>query len=419
MFDMGRSSKRHRPEPESHRHRSHSINRWTIVKSAAVIAAGSLLLAACGSSSSSGAPSTKNQGGSTPTSAASSSTSNFTFSSGVASPAVASLVKSLCPTHSVKVGFVGGPVNPWSLKVQSNMQDVLKLCSNVTTFLHTNASSLAQATSEVNGYVTQGVNILIVQPEFGPAQLTSYAAAVKAGVTVVPELTTGNGKVGVDYQSYAAENYTQSGQAWAAFFHRSVKSGKIVFLGGIPGTASSTDFLNGLKAAMKTYPGLSLVQSTPVWTTWTTSGTQQAMSGLLAKDGRIAGVASDYGLIMTGVVNAYKLAGMTQPAIATIASAEANACQYAKTKFGFYTLGASTLFGVVALLKAFQLERNQPSPPANVPLPGVVDTSSSQGMPACQSSISSDEPLTAVLSNARQATAEVTMLKSAGFNLSS
>jgi ribose transport system substrate-binding protein len=332
---------------------------------------------------------------------------------------VANLVKSLCPTHPVKVGFVGGPVNPWSLKVQSNIQDVLDLCPNITAYLHTNASSLAQATSEVNGYVTQGVNILIVQPEFGPAQLTSYAAAVRAGVIVVPELTTGNGTVGVDFQSYAAENYTQSGAAWAAYFHRAVKSGKIAFLGGAPGTLSSYDFLDGLKAALKKYPGLSLVQTTPVWTSWTTSGAQQAMSGLLAKYRRIAGIASDYGLVMTGVVNAYKLAGMAQPDIATIASAEANACQYATTKFGFYTLGGSTLFGVVALLKAFQLERHQSAPPARVPLPGVVDTSSGEGMPACHSGVSPDEPLTAVVSTARQARVEEAVLKSAGFTLSS
>ncbi len=409
MSHMRHSFKREGAEFELPRFRSRFINL------VAVLAAGSILLTACASSSNSATSTKKKQAAVTPSSGA----SNFTFSSGVASPAVASLVKSLCPTHAVKVGFVGGPVNPWSLKVQSNIQDVLNLCPNVTTYLHTNASSLAQATSEVNGYVTQGVNILIVQPEFGPAQLTSYAAAVKAGVTVVPELTTGNGKVGVDFQTYAAENYTQSGTAWADFFHRAVKSGKIVFLGGAPGTASSTDFLNGLATALKAYPGLSLVQSTPVWTNWTTSGAQQAMSGLLAKDGRIAGVASDYGLVMTGVVNAYKQAGMAQPDIATIASAEANACQFATTHFGFYTLGASTLFGVVALLKAFQLERHQSSPPANVPLPGVVDTSSGQGMPACQSGVSTDEPLTAVLSNARQATAEEAMLKSAGFTLSS
>lgn len=393
-----------------------STRRKRVFGSTALVIAGSLVLAACSSSSSSSAPAS--QPGSSSAAPAGGSTSGGGFTSGVASASVASLVKSLCPTHQVKVGFVGGPVNPWSLKVQSDMGEVIKLCPNVTSYLHTNASSLAQATSEVNGYVTQGVNILIVQPEFGPAQLTSYAAAVKAGVTVVPELTTGNGKVGVDFQTYAAENYTQSGTAWAQFFDRSVKTGKVVFLGGAPGTASSTDFLNGLQTALKAYPNLKLVQDTPVWTNWTASGAQSAMSGLLSKYGRIAGVASDYGLVMTGVVNAYKLAGMAQPSIATIASAEANACQYQKTHFGFYTLGASTLFGVVALLKAFQLEMHHSSPPVNVPLPGVVDTSTGQGMPACQASVSTDQPITAVLSQARQAQAEVAMLKAAGFTIS-
>jgi ribose transport system substrate-binding protein len=337
----------------------------------------------------------------------------------VATASVAALVKSLCPTHPVKVGFVGGPVNPWSLQVQSNIGDVIKLCPNVTEYLHTNASSLAQATSELNGYVTQGVNILIVQPEFGAAQLTSYAAAVKDGVIVVPELATGNGTLGVDYQTYAVENYTQAGVAWAQFLHRTVKTGKVVFLGGPPGTGTSYEFLNGLKNALKSYPGLHLVQSTPVWTDWTASGAESAMSGLLSKYGRIPGVVSDYGLVMTGVVNAYKLAGMAQPDIATIASAEINACQYQKTKFGFYTLGASTLYGVVALLKAFQLERHESSPPVSAPLPAIVDTASGQSMPSCQTNISSDEPLTAVLPLARQGQAEVTMLKAVGFNISS
>lgn len=392
-----------------------SMRRKRVFGPAALVLAGSLTLAACSSSAPSSSPASRPKSSSA--AAAHSNTPGGGFTSGVASASVASLVKSLCPTHSVKVGFVGGPVNPWSLKVQSDMGDVIKLCPNVTDYLHTNASSLAQATSEVNAYVTQGVNILIVQPEFGPAQLTSYAAAVKAGVTVVPELTTGNGTVGVDYQTYAAENYTQSGSAWANFFDSSVKTGKVVFLGGAPGTASSNDFLNGLKTALKAYPGLKLVQNTPVWTNWTASGAQSAMSGLLSKYGRIAGVAADYGLVMTGVVNAYKLAGMAQPNIATIASAEVNACQYQKTPFGFYTLGASTLFGVVALLKAFQLENHQSSPPVNVPLPAVVDTANGQGMPACQASISSDEPMTAVLSQARQAQAEVTMLKAAGFTI--
>jgi ABC-type sugar transport system substrate-binding protein len=158
--------------------------------------------------------------------------------------------------------------------------------------------------SDFRSLIAQKVDLIIGFPDAGEALLPSYREATKRGIVVVPYTSTPGGNAGKDFASFVAEDLCQLGKNFAGVLNSTVKSGKVVFLGGTPG--------NGLSKAWQACEKPALAKSISVVgtadTNWTRQGTLQAMSGFLSKYPDLKGISYEYADGFLGGVRAYQAA---------------------------------------------------------------------------------------------------------------
>lgn len=308
-------------------------------------------------------------------------------------------IEDYCPKEPTKVAYAKGSNNSWTTITLAEIRDEASKCSTITDVIFTDAQgNQQQATSDLNGLVAQGVKAIVVQPEFGAAQLPSIAAAHKAGVGIVPLISSPGGSPGVDYAEAVLEDTDASGRDWVQWLDKTIGKGTVAFLGGTPGAASSAQFFEGVKKALKDYPDLKLVSDSVIDTNWDAGQKKRVVSGLLAQHGRIDAFISDYGLTDTGVIDAYNAAGLELPALATNASGNANGCQWAEKNFPFMSLDETTTFGRIALRKALAAAQKLENPePAVIKMPTVIDTPAGKN-PKCDKELPPDVDLSSKLS---------------------
>lgn len=307
-------------------------------------------------------------------------------------------IADFCPKEPMKVAYAKGSNNSWTTVTLAEIRDEASKCENITEVLFTDAQgNQQQAISDINGLVAQGVKAIVVQPEFGQAQIPSLRAAHDAGVGVVTLISNAGGTPGTDYAEAVLEDTDASGRDWVSWLDKTIGEGNVAFLGGTPGAASSAQFFDGVKKALADYPKLKLVSDSVIDTNWDAGQKKRVVSGLLAQHGRIDAFITDYGLPDTGVIDAYTEAGLELPAIATNASGNANGCQWAKSNYDFMGLEETTTFGRIALRKALAAAQGLENPePAVVKMPTIIDTTAGKN-PKCEPNLPPDVDLTSSL----------------------
>lgn len=371
-------------------------SRSTVVLGFLVIAAVVVVLGGCGSSSggsSSSTSSSEGSGGSEAGATTASSTTPASKASSASSEVSANAeeIEKHCPEEPIKVAFAKGAGDTWTKITLATLEEAASNCPAIEEVLFTDAGGdQTKGISDINGLVAQGTNILIVMPEFGPAEIPAMRAAVSAGTTVVPQIDDVGGQIGTDYSAEVLVDTEAVGEAWAEWLHKTVGSGKVVFLGGIPGAQSSAQLFEALQAAISKYPELELVVDHVVDTDWDAGTRQRVMAGLLAKYGRIDAVVSDYGTIDYGTLNAYKQAGMKLPALAAFASSNGTNCYWEKSKFPFMSVDGQTNVIRESLLVGLKAYGGEPqSGPVTVELPTMVDTTAGKD-PKCDPNLPED-----------------------------
>lgn len=243
-------------------------------------------------------------------------------------------ISKLCGAKSLRVALVDGyGGNSWRKTAFAELQDEASKCPNITDVQYTDAGGDAQAyNSAINGYTAQGYDIIVTFTDFGDAALPAYRAATQAGVTMAPYFNNLKGKLGVDYSVNPYEDAYSAGKIFAEWIGKTVKEGNTVFLGGLPGSASSVTFLNGYKEGLKAYPGIKLLDDNFIVTNWSPADAQKAVSGLIAKYPKIDAIASDYGVTSLAAVKAYQAAGLPVPAMAFVATNNEYSCLYTDAK---------------------------------------------------------------------------------------
>jgi ribose transport system substrate-binding protein len=308
-------------------------------------------------------------------------------------------ITAYCPDKPTKVAYAKGTNNTWAQITLAEIKDEASRCANITDVIFTDAQgNQQQAVSDLNGLVAQGVKAIVIQPEFGQAQIPSIAAATRAGVGIVPLISDPGGVIGTDYPDAVIEDPDAAGRDWAQWLDQTVGGGTVAFLGGTPGAASSSLFFEGFKKALADYPKLELISDSVIDTNWDAGQKKRVVSGLLAQHGRIDAVVSDYSLTDTGVIDAYQAAGLEPPALTGLASGNANGCQWKEKNFPYMTLDETTTFGRIALRKALAaaqgMENDEPS---LVKMPRAVDTEAGIN-PKCSPELPPDADLTSKLS---------------------
>ena len=293
--------------------------------------------------------------------------------------------------------------NTWRKTVLEELKDELSHCSNVQRFIYSNANGDPQkASSDINSMVAQGVNVLIIDPDFGPSQIPSMRAAMKAGATVVAYPASLPGKAGRDYSANVTFNTEATGKIWADWLAGTVKKGTVIFLGGTAGVTSSQNYFDGFRDGLKSHSDLKLLSDQYVVTNWNPVDAKKAAVGLIAKYGKIDGIATDYGVTALAVIEAFEEANLPPPAIATIASDNELNCRYLADKkagkaFRYFSLDGTTSMIRVALRRAVSDFEGTPN---DEPLSavGFVYADSEKGLdPKCDSAAPLDADLSSSL----------------------
>lgn len=258
-------------------------------------------------------------------------------------------ITTMCGSKPMVVGLSDGyGGNTWRKTAIAELKDEIGRCKNLKRFIYMNANGDQQkANSDINSMVAQGVNVLIVYPDFGAAQIPAMRAATRAGVTVIPYMAELPGVAGKDYAANVSADLLRIGGAWADWFGQNLKKGNVVFLGGIPGAPASQTFLEGFKTHLSKYPSLKLVQNDFVVTNWNPIDAPKAVEGVIAKYSQIDGLAADYGVTALAAVKTFQHANLPIPAIATGSSNNELSCKYVSMKetgkpFPYYSLDGMT-----------------------------------------------------------------------------
>lgn len=236
----------------------------------------------------------------------------------------------MCGTAPVTVALTDGfGGNTWRLTSLAEFEDEASKCENITDVIYMDAAGDAQKyNGDIASLVAQGVDIIVTFTDFGEAAIPAYRAAMREGVTVVPYFSALNGEPGRDFSANVVIDQAASGRLWAEWLGTNLPDAQIIFLGGLAGSASSTGFLNGFKAALEDYPGVTFLQDDFIVTNWSATDAQQAVAGAIARFDQIDAVVTDYGITATAAVRAFQQAGLPVPAIATTASNNELNCMF-------------------------------------------------------------------------------------------
>lgn len=282
--------------------------------------------------------------------------------------------KSFCGDKEMVLGVHDGfGVNGWSKASMAAVRSEAAKCANVKQVVRIGQADLQKSIADVNGLVSEGIDGLVIIPDWGKSQLPSLQAATDAGVTTVPWAADPGGEAGKDYVAYLDWDEHAAGVAWAEWVAKALNGeGNVVFLGGPAGNPVSGNALKGVEDTFKKYPKLTLLTGYQDWpvTNWDAAQVQQAMTALLSKFPQIDAVINDSdGFATQGVIRAYQAANKP---LVPVASLEANvlACEYMKLKdqnpkFQIGTISGRNWIGRVAARKAiasFQgIENNEPT----------------------------------------------------------
>jgi ribose transport system substrate-binding protein len=310
----------------------------------------------------------------------------------------------MCGTKPMVVGVSDGyGGNTWRKTGLAEVKDELSRCKNVTRVIYSNANGDPQkANSDINSMVAQGINVLILLPDFGAVQLPAMRAAMKAGVAVVPYSAQVPGVPGRDYVIDVVGDTQKIGALWADWLGANVKSGNVVFMGGSPGATTSQNFMDGLRNGLKKYPGLKLLNDQYVVTNWSPVDARKATAGLIAHYPKIDAIVTDSGETSLAAVEAFEQAHLPIPAIATIASDNQVNCHYLAAKkagkpYAYYTLDGTTTyvrFAVRQGVAAYEGTVDKESPWI---LPYAYADSAKGIDPKCDPSVPPDADLTSAL----------------------
>jgi ribose transport system substrate-binding protein len=313
-------------------------------------------------------------------------------------------IRALCGTKPVVVGYLksaGG--NTWVTQSAAEFRDEAAKCPTIKRAMFSQAINDQQkAISDINSFVAQGVNVIVISADYGPAELPAIRRATQAGVKVVTILGNAGGKPGTDFVDSVVFDTDSIGKQWVDFIHEQLpKGGKVTYLGGTPGNETSTAFFAGVSTALKQYPNVELVPDRINDTNWDPAQKQRVMTGLLSKYGRIDAVVTDFNGTDAGVVSAYQKAGMKPPVFASITPSNQIGCQWRRDPYPFIVMGQTSSMTRLGLrLGLAAAEGKTDAEAGRLRPPAFVYTTGGKRM-ACNLAYPPDADLTADLTPAQ------------------
>jgi ribose transport system substrate-binding protein len=277
---------------------------------------------------------------------------------------------SFCGKKPIVLGIDDGVgTNGWSHASMAAVRSEAAKCPNVKQVVQIGEGDLQKTISDVNGMVAQGIDALVLIPDFGKAELPAIRNATRAGVKVVAWGADPGGKPGRDYVAYVDWDVRATGIVLAQWMVKALHGeGNVVFLGGPAGNPVSAATLQGIVEVLSTHPKMHLLTGTRNWavTDWDSAVTQKTMTALLGKYPSIKGIIDDSGgFDALGVLRTYQTADRPLVPLAVLSNNQL-ACDYAKLKpknpgFELGTISARNWVGRIAARKAIAAAEGQPN----------------------------------------------------------
>lgn len=298
-------------------------------------------------------------------------------------------------------GFGG---NTWRRTALAEMRDEASKCPNITNVLYADAAGdPAKATSDINSLVAQGVNIIVVYPDFGEATLPAIRAAHDAGVTIIPYNVDMPGEPGQFYGANITQDHVSNAARWTEWLAKNVGQAKVLYFSGIAGNSFSTNIMNNLLKEFEKYDGLEMLEDQFIATNWSNADAQKAAAGVIAKYGDIDAFVTDFGPVQLGIIRAFQQAGLDVPANVNLASNNEVNCLWldAKAKgqqWPYYTLEGTTSLVRHALRRGMSIyQGTENAEPYNFKTNVFADSAAGTD-PRCDASAPLDADLSGMLS---------------------
>ncbi len=259
-------------------------------------------------------------------------------------------ISTMCGDKPTIVGLADGfGGNTWRKEVVAELKAEAAKCKNITQIIYTDGTGdPAKANSDINSLVAQGVNVLIIFPDFGEASLPALRAAVEAGVVVVPYNATLKGEAGVDFSFNVFQDHDANARQWATWLQKNVSKGTLLYFSGPAGNSHSVAVNASIKKALAPYPDIKILEEDYIATNWNPAETQKATAGVIAKYGRVDIVVTDLATVTMGILRTFEQANLPLPAVVNLASNNELNCYWLDLKkegkaFPYISLDGTTL----------------------------------------------------------------------------
>jgi ribose transport system substrate-binding protein len=225
---------------------------------------------------------------------------------GLAAP----LAKHCGPKDKYVIGFSqANYAEPYRQHVNNDLIELAKAIPQFELQIADGAGNDNTQTSQVDNFVTQGVDLLMISP-FEAAPLTpAVARAMKAGIPVIELDRQTNGTPGKDYTAFVGgDNYKIAYEA-GTYTAKTLlpDGGDVAVLEGLPSSTPAVQRLNGFKDGVKQNPKIKVVAEQAA--DWVPDKAQTAFSAMLQANPDIKVVYASNDMMAAGSYLAAKGAG--------------------------------------------------------------------------------------------------------------
>ncbi len=214
-------------------------------------------------------------------------------------------LSNVSPANAFKVAMVE------EFKIEA---EKLKAAGIVKSYYITDAGgAIAKQIADIEDLMAKGVDLLLVTATSPSAISPVVEQAVARGIVVVSfDNVVDTPKVTVRLGA----NQEELGGSMMRWLCKELGGkGKIVMLGGIPGTSSAVRRWQGAEDVLKSYPGIQVVGT--AWVNWAFDKAKASMESFLAANPTIDGVWTDGGGSGQGAIEACVEAGRLVPVTGT------------------------------------------------------------------------------------------------------
>ena len=201
-------------------------------------------------------------------------------------------------TKAIKIGFTDSyNGNSYRQTMEAQMQktaDELKAQGYIGEYTVAEANQdAATQISQIEDFITQGYDIIIVDPASSSSLNNAIQEACDAGI---PVITVNDGPVDMDndllYQMYF-DNTAMTKALTEYVCEQMGGKGNLIELRGTAGTTTDDQFHQGVLDALKEYPDVKVVSE--IYTDWTASKAQTELNSVLPTLGDVQGLVTQGG----------------------------------------------------------------------------------------------------------------------------